>query len=221
MKHNFTQLHGNTRRGWSSCRDHDQCWNLEKSETFQWSFKLLYWQKICVSLRIITELTPSEMLVGRSGENLHWGHPECDLLAMMHVVHAEGHGKRSPRGTGKYTHRESTETQIFLLPVVLFEILLVLTSPMRLSLFWHARILQLVQVKPNHKLVCVNVIKNNCSFETIFFQGILSFANLFTTESCQGHNPLHHLFIPHFTIFLHGILPPTWSAIILHHVKCC
>lgn len=99
--------------------------------------------------------------------------------------------------------------------------LLVLIRPVRLSLFGHVRILQLAQVKRNRKLVHVNVIKTNCSFETVFFQGILPFASLFTTESCQGHNPLHHLFITHFTIFLHGILPPTRSAIKLHHIKSC
>lgn len=154
MKYNFTQLHGNTGRGWSSCRDHNQYWNLESTETFQWKFKLLYWQRICVSLRINTELTPSETLVSRAEENLHWGHSECNLLAVMHDVHQEGQGKRNPRGTGKYTQGESTSSQIFLLPVVLFEILLGLDQAHETFTFWtcqnFVRILQLAQVKRNH-----------------------------------------------------------------------
>lgn len=49
-------------------------------------------------------------------------------------------------GTGKYTEREGTGPQVFLLPVVLFEILLGLDQPHETFIFWHARVLQLAQV---------------------------------------------------------------------------
>jgi len=161
------------------------------------------------------------MLVGWAGEDLCWGHVECYLLAALHNVHARGHGKRSTRGTGKYTLGESTGIQIFLLPVGLFEILLGLQQNHETFTCWHARVLQLARVQHNHKHLHVNVIEKCCSFEHTFLLGILSFANLFTTESCQGHNPLHHLFIPDFTIFLYSILPPPQSAVTVPLVKSC
>lgn len=86
------------------------------------------------------------MLVGRAGEDLHWEHAEFYLRAATPDVRADGHGKRRTRVIGEHTDRESTGPQIFLLPVVLFEILLGLDQPHETFTFWHARVLQLAQV---------------------------------------------------------------------------